>query len=64
MREFVAEIGELLTLLVAWAQLDASALEALDFLVNRYLVKPALPGVPPKNVLMQVIREVGEDMGL
>ena len=46
------------------AQLDAEALDALDFLVDRYFVKPTEPGVPPKNVLLQVIREVGEEMDL
>jgi len=44
------------------SKLDATGLEALDYLVKRYLVRPK-PNAMPKDSLLRIIAEVGEEMG-
>ena len=46
------------------SKLGNDALEALEYLVNRYFVKPKNNTLPPKDIIMQVIAEVVDDVNL
>jgi hypothetical protein len=45
-------------------KLDDEALAALDFLVNRYFVRPSNRADAPKDILLQVIASVNDEMGI
>ena len=45
-------------------KLDDEALAALDFLVNRYFVRPSNRADAPKDILLRVIASVNDEMGL